>query len=89
MDKQMEKIISNDLKMPIEQIRDYSWNKLEKKPYEFKERAFRPKGMFVVGGNINLTLGREMGLTRVGVNERIREVKYRIQCLLKNKRKES
>lgn len=85
----MEKIISHDLKMPIGQIRNLSWNKLDKWHYGIKERAFRPKEMFIVGGNINLTLGREMGFTKVGINEKIRKVNYRIKCLLKNKRKES
>lgn len=89
MDKQMESIISKDLKMPIGQIRTLSWDKLEKRYYGSKERAFRPKDRFIVGGNINLTLKREMGLTRVGINEKIRKVSYRIKCLLKNKNKGS
>lgn len=88
MDKRMEKIVSKDLKMPIEQIRNLSWNKLERQQYGIKERAFRPQDMFVVGGNINLTLKREMGLTKIGINETMRKVKYRIKCLLKNKTKE-
>lgn len=88
MDKQMEQIISSDLNMPIEQIRELSWNKLEKRFYGIKERAFRPEGLFAVGGNINLTLGREMRMIRVGINEILRKAQYRVKCLLKNKRNE-
>ena len=75
--------------MSIEQIRKMSWNELEKRHYGMRERAFRPEGMFSVGGNINLSLGREMGMMRVSVHEKMREVNYRIKCLFKNKRKES
>lgn len=85
----MEKIISKDLKMPIGQIRESSWNKLEKRYYGIKEKAFRPKDMFIVGGNINLSLGREMGLTRIAIHEKIRKVNYRVKCLLKNKKRRS
>lgn len=88
MDKQMEQIISNDLNMPIEQIRKLSWNKLEKRFYGIKERAFRPEGLFVVGGNINLTLRREMRMIGVGIHEILRKAKYRIKCLRKIRRKE-
>lgn len=87
MDKQMEKIIAKDLKMPIGQIRNLPWNKLEKRNYGIKERAFRPQEMFIIGGNINLSLGRVMGLTRIAIHENMRKVNYRIKCLLKNKRK--
>ena len=82
----MEKIIANDLGISVDEIRKSSWERLESKSYHKCEKAFRPKNMFIVGGNINLSLKREMGMTRIHLSELRRKVDYKIACLRKNKR---
>lgn len=61
MNKNMEQMISRDLGMGIQQIRRMSWEKLDKIPRKRLEKPFRPKNLFIVGGNINLAENREMG----------------------------
>ena len=82
----MEKIISNDLEIDIDQIRRLPWDSLEKLHDKKRQRPFRPKDMFISGGNINLAEGREMGMTSVNFRNYIRKVAYKIKCLRKNKK---
>ena len=86
MDKRLEKIIAKDLGISIEEIRETSWETLVGMRKKLGESAFRPKDMFIVGGNINLTLKREMGMLDITIREMIRKVKYKFKCLLRNKR---
>lgn len=88
MNRKMEMIIAQDLKMDVIKIRKLSWNELDKKPYNIFERPFRPKNEFIIGGNINLSLNREMGMVFVNIHEIIRKAEYKIKCLLKNKKTE-
>lgn len=86
MDNQMEKIIAKDLGISVTGIRNSSWETLESTRRKRYEKPFRPEGMFLVGGNINLSLRREMGTQRLSLREMSRKVSYNIKCLLKNKR---
>ena len=86
MDKRVEDIISRDTGVQITQIRKSSWETLEKKHYKRLEKVFRPQDMFIIGGNIYLSLKQEMGMTMININELCRRVKYKFKCLLKNKK---
>lgn len=85
MNKAMEEMISRDLGLEIKKIRTSSWDDLCKIPRK-RGKAFRPKNMFQVSGNINLAENREMGMTVVGLRETYRKVIYKIKCLLRNKK---
>ena len=85
MNRAMEEMISRDLGLEIKKIRTSSWDELEKIPRK-REKAFRPKDMFLVGGNINLAENREMGMTVLGLRNIYRKVIYKIKCLLRNKK---
>ena len=84
MIKRMEQIISKDVGMNIEGIRCSSWSTLEKQKKNFLEQPFRPKEMFIVGGNINLAENREMGKILLEIRSIVREVAFKIACLLKH-----
>ena len=91
MEKQMEQMISEDLGIDIDTIRESSWNELEKRQHKVKklwEPGFRPANIFLVGGNINLAQGREMGTFWLEIRCKIREVEYKLKCLRKNRKKE-
>ena len=66
MNKGMEKMISRDLGMDINTIRESSWSDLLKRPRR-TQKAFRPKNMFLVSGNINLAQNRIMGMHAVNM----------------------
>lgn len=83
--KSMEEIIAKDLGISVDEIRRADWSELEKRPRKFNERSFRPKDSFPINGNINLALGREMGITCRSIREFKRGVCYKLKCLLKNK----
>ncbi len=85
MNKAMEEMISRDLGLEIKKIRTSSWDELGKIPRK-KEKAFRPKDMFLVGGNINLAENKEMGMTVLGLRNIYRKVTYKTKCLLRNKK---
>lgn len=85
MNRAMEEMISRDLGLAIKKIRSSSWDDLDKIPRK-RGKAFRPKDMFLVGGNINLAENREMGMTVLGLRNIYRRVIYKIQCLLRDKR---
>lgn len=85
MNKKMEQMILQDLGMDVSTIRKSSWEKLDKVPYNRKERPFRPD-MFSVTGNIHLIEGREMGMTMVKIHSFFRKVRYELKCLLKHKK---
>lgn len=85
MNKEMEKMISRDLGLEIKKIRTSSWDELGKIPRE-RGKAFRPKDMFRVGGNINLAENREMGMTVLRLRNIYRKVIYKIKCLLRDKK---
>ena len=85
MNGAMEEMISRDLGIEIKKIRTSSWDDLRKIPRK-REKAFRPKDMFLVGGNINLAENREMGTTILGLRNLYRKVIYKIKCLLRNKK---
>ena len=85
MNREMEKMISRDLGLEIKKIRTSSWDDLCKIPRKW-EKAFRPKNMFLVGGNINLAEKREMGMTVIGLRNIYRKAMYTIKCLLRGKR---
>ena len=86
MNVKMEKMISKDLGIGINQIRESSWDDLERFPGKRRGKAFRPKNIFIVGGNINLAENREMGKTAVELRNIYRKVAYRVKCLLRNKK---
>jgi hypothetical protein len=88
MNRAMEDMISRDLGLGIEKIRTSSWDELEKMPRK-KEKAFRPKDMFFIGGNINLSENREMGTAVLELRNTYRKVTYKTKCLLKDKKNES
>lgn len=85
MNRAMEEMISRDLGIAVKKIRTSSWGDLDKIPRK-RGKAFRPKDMFFVGGNINLAENREMGMIVLGLRNIYRRVMYKIQCLLRNKR---
>ncbi len=85
MNRAMGEMISRDLGLELKQIRTSSWNDLCKIPRK-REKAFRPKDMFLVGGNINLAENREMGMTILELRNIYRKAIYKIKCLLKNKK---
>ncbi len=87
MDGKMEDIIQKDLGISVEGIRNSSWESLENRKRKTREKAFRPKHMFPVGGNINLSMRREMGMFRININELKRRVIYKTRCLLMNKKR--
>ena len=74
MNRAMEEMISRDLGLAIKKIRTSSWDDLDKIPRK-RGKAFRPKDMFLVGGNINLAEYREMGMTVLGLRNIYRKVK--------------
>ena len=86
MNKQMEAMISKDLGMDINKIRKSSWKELDKTVNKEKGKAFRPKNVFIVGGNINLAENREMGLFAITLRNFYREVVYKCKCLMKGKK---
>lgn len=85
MNRAMEEMISRDLGLAIKKIRSSSWDDLDKIPRK-RGKAFHPKDMFLVGGNINLAEYREMGMTVLGLRNIYRKVKYKIKCSLINKK---
>ncbi len=85
MNRAMEKMISRDLGLEIKKIRTSSWDELDKIPRK-REKAFRPKDRFLVGGNINLVENREMGMTALELRNIYRKVIYKIKCLLRDKK---
>ena len=87
MDKQMEKMFAQDLGISVDSIRNASWRELDKLSKRNKERPFRPKNMFVIGGNIHLAQNHTMGMTRINFNDFCREVIYQIRCLTKTKKR--
>lgn len=86
MNRQMEQMISRDLGIGVGRIRRLSWKELDKLSRKIGERPFRPKDMFIVGGNINLAEDREMGKIKIEVRNTYRKAIYKVKCLLKNKR---
>ena len=86
MNRKMEQMISKDLGIGIGQIRKSSWDELDKFPREIRKRAFRPKNMFIVGGNINLAENREMGKFVIELRNAYRKVAYKVKCLRKSKK---
>lgn len=86
MNIKMEQMISKDLGIGIKQIRRSSWSELERLPQKKKSKAFRPKNIFIVGGNINLAENREMGKMTIELRSTYRKVIYKIKCLLRNKK---
>lgn len=85
MNRAMEDMISRDLGLGIKKIRTASWDELDRLPRK-KEKAFRPKDMFLVGGNINLAENREMGTTVLALKNTYRKVIYKTKCLLRGKK---
>lgn len=86
MNSRMEQMISKDLGLGIGQIRKSSWDELDRFPKKKREKAFRPKNMFIVGGNINLAENREMGKVGVELRNTYRKVIYGVKCLLKSRK---
>lgn len=86
MNKKMEQMISKDLGVGIGKIRELSWEELDRFPKKIREKSFRPKNMFIVGGNINLAEEREMGKVTLELRNTYRKVVYRVKCLLKSKK---
>lgn len=87
MNRKMEQMISKDLGIKIGQIRKLSWKELDRLPNKkIGERSFRPKNMFIVGGNINLAENREMGKLKMELRNTYRKAVYRVKCLLKYKK---
>lgn len=84
MNKKMEQMISKDLGIEIKKIREKTWGELDKFPRKGIEKSFRPKHMFIVGGNINLAENREMGKISLELRNIYRKVMYQFKCLLKN-----
>ena len=84
--KKMEQMLSKDLGMDVERIRKESWNELDKLSGKKIGVPFRPKDMFIVGGNINLASGREMGKVSLELRNTYRKVIYKAKCLLMSKR---
>lgn len=87
MNKEMERMISKDLKMNVDEIRKSSWDELSQRPYEHK-KAFRPGNMFLVRGNINLAQGRVMGTRLLNVRNTYRKALYELKCLMKPRKKQ-
>ena len=85
MNKGMERLISQDLGMDIAQIRESTWCELLNAPRK-NGRAFRPKNMFLVSGNINLAQNRTMGTRLLNIRNIIRKALYEIKCLVRHKR---
>lgn len=85
MNKAMENLISHDLGMNIEDIREATWEELLKIPYNKTQKRFRPKNMFLVSGNINLAQNRTMGMRGLDFKNTIRKALYKIRCLMKHK----
>lgn len=86
MKTEMEQMISKDLGIEIKQIRNASWEKLEKSPKKIGEKPFRPKNMFIVGGNINLAEKREMGKIGIELRNTYRKAAYKVKCLLASRK---
>lgn len=86
MNKGMEKLISDELNMDINKIRESTWNELLKMPHK-KEEPFRPKNMFLVSGNINLTENRTMGTRLLNLRNNYRKALYAIKCLTHKKQR--
>lgn len=80
MNKGMEELISKELNMDINKIRESTWNELLKMPRR-KGKAFRPKNTFLVSGNINLTENRTMGTWLLNIRNIYRKVLYEVKCL--------
>ena len=85
MKADMEQMISKDLGIEIRQIRKASWDKLDKFPREKGKKPFRPKNMFIVGGNINLAENREME-KGIELRNTCRKVAYKLKCLLTSRK---
>ena len=85
MNRAMEDMISRDLGLGIKKIRTSSWDELNRLPRK-RGKAFRPKDMFLVGGNINLAENREMGTAVLALKNIYREVIYKTKCLLRGKK---
>lgn len=81
-------MISRDLGMDINTIRESSWSDLLTRPRHTK-RAFRPKNMFLVSGNINLAQNRIMGMHAVNIRNNYRKGIHEIKCLLKRMKRTS
>ena len=86
MNRQMEKMISKDLGIESERIRKEPWSKLDRFPKRIGEKAFRPKNLFIVGGNINLATNREVGKIGLEMRNTYRKVGYKVKCLLRSKK---
>ncbi len=86
MNKGMEKMISKECNMDINEVRKSAWDKLIKKPYR-KEKAFRPKNMLLVSGNIHLAENRIMGTRLLNIRNNCRKVLYVIKCLTHGKQR--
>lgn len=82
MNRKMEQMISKDLGIEIAQIRKESWDKLDKLPKKIGEKSFRPKNLFITGGNINLAENREMGKIGLELRNTYRKAVYKVKCLL-------
>lgn len=89
MDKKMEIIISNDLGISVEKIRDSSWEDLEKMPKKKNEKAFKSQDMFFIDRDIHLSLGREIGMLTITINEVIRKLAYIFKKLITKWQKHS
>lgn len=86
MNRAMENMISRDLGLGIKKIRTSSWDELGRLPRK-RGKAFRPKDMFLVGGNINLAENREMGTNVLTLKNIYRKVIYKTKCLLRGKKR--
>lgn len=86
MNKKMEAMISKDLGIGINKIRRKSWEELDRYPKRGRGKAFRPKNMFIVGGNINLAEKREMGKIGLELRNTYRKVMYKVKWLLRGKK---
>jgi len=82
MNRGMEQLISRELKIDINQIRKSTWDELLKRPYA-KEKAFRPKNMFLVNSNINLAENQTMGTRLLNIRNNCRKALYTIKCLIR------
>ena len=86
MNKGMEKMISRDLGMDINTIRESSWSDLLKRPRR-TQKAFRPKNMFLVKWKYKFSSKSDYGNARRKHEESYRKGIYEIKCLLKHMRK--
>lgn len=86
MNKGLERMISKDLNMDIDEIRKSSWDELTKKSYQ-RKKAFCPENLFFVRGNINLAQNRIMNTGLLNIRNTYRKALYGIKCLIKLKKK--